>query len=151
HVRVAFTPEQHTAVPAHNKPFAPLAHSGHLAEGTPAANVQPLLRTSRRAHSVTNTHVSGYSPTTLDTPLRAQRIDTLAAGLILTYGLVLPTSRHAFDRCSRVPVPGDVCADSDPTSHEHQNRSIHPLPADGLDVAVSAKLNDTRTADANVA
>ncbi|MFI7103200.1 cysteine hydrolase family protein [Streptomyces sp. NPDC050161] len=135
HVRVAFAPEDHAAIPAHNKAFAPLARAGHLTEGTPEADVHPLLRADRRAHTVTKTRVSAFSTTGLGPLLREQGIDTLVLAGIATSGAVLSTVRDAADRDYRLLVLGDVCADGDPGRHELLMHSVIPLHADVLDVS----------------
>ncbi|MGW1836879.1 cysteine hydrolase family protein [Streptomyces sp. NPDC002067] len=135
HVRVAFAPEDHAAVPAHNKAFAPLARAGHLAEGTPEADVHPLLRADGRAHTITKTRVSAFSTTGLDPLLRDQGVDTLVLAGIFTSGVVLSTVRDAADRDYRLLVLGDVCADGDTDRHELLMRSVISLHADVLDVS----------------
>ncbi|MEV0280518.1 cysteine hydrolase [Streptomyces sp. NPDC050610] len=134
HVRVAFTPEDHAAVPAHNKAFAPLARAGALPAGAPGTEVHRLLRADGRAHTVTKTRVSAFSTTSLDALLRARGIDTLVLGGVFTSGVVLSTLRDAADRDYRLLVLGDLCADGDPERHEMLMRSIIPLHADVLDV-----------------
>ncbi|KUL43832.1 hypothetical protein ADL22_13200 [Streptomyces sp. NRRL F-4489] len=135
HVRVAFAPEDHAAVPAHNKAFAPLARAGRLAEGAPEADVHPLLRTGGRAHTVTKTRVSAFSTTGLDALLRGQGIDTLVLAGTFTCGVVLSTVRDAADRDYRLLVLRDACADGDPARHELLMHSVLPLHADVIDVA----------------
>ncbi|WP_051941156.1 cysteine hydrolase family protein [Phaeacidiphilus oryzae] len=135
HVRVAFTPEDHAAVPAHNKAFAPLARSGALGEGEPANDFHQVLRATGNApHTVTKTRVSAFSTTSLDPFLREQGIDTLVLGGIFTSGAILSTVRDAADRDYRLLVLSDACADLDPQVHRTLLESVLPTQADVLDV-----------------
>ncbi|WP_037345330.1 cysteine hydrolase family protein [Sciscionella sediminilitoris] len=134
-VRVAFTPEEHAAVPDHNKTFAPLAKAGRLAEDTPETAIHPLLRTEGSACTVTKTRVSAFSTTGLDSLLREKGIDTLVLGGTITSGVVLSTIRDAADRDYRLLLLEDACADSDPHRHDILMRSILPIHADLLAVA----------------
>ncbi|MGW8375328.1 cysteine hydrolase [Streptomyces sp. ODS28] len=135
HVRVAFDPEDHAAVPAHNKVFAPLAAAGALAAAEPATAVHPRLRADGQAHTVTKTRVGAFSTTALDGFLREQGIDTLVLGGIHTSGVVLSTVREAADRDYRLLVLSDVCADPDARLHRTLLDSVLPMQADLLDTA----------------
>ncbi|MBI0379978.1 cysteine hydrolase [Streptomyces albiflaviniger] len=135
HVRVAFTPEDHAAVPAHNKAFAPVAEAGALAAAEPENDVHPLLRSSGQAHTVTKTRVGAFSTTSLDPFLREQGIDTLVLAGIFTSGVVLSTVREAADRDYRLLVLSDGCADPEPQLHQTLMESVLPMQADILDVA----------------
>ncbi|MCG7205136.1 cysteine hydrolase [Streptomyces arenae] len=135
HVRVAFTPQDHAAVPAHNKAFAPVAEAGALSAAEPENDVHPLLREGAPAHTVTKTRVGAFSTTSLDPFLREQGIDTLVLAGIFTSGVVLSTVREAADRDYRLLVLGDVCADPDPQLHRTLMESVLPMQADILDVA----------------
>ncbi|MGQ4512925.1 isochorismatase family protein [Streptomyces sp. DW26H14] len=137
HVRVAFTPEDHAAVPPHNKAFTPVARAGALAAGEPEDEVHPELREScedRKATTVTKTRVSAFSSGSLDPLLREQGIDTLVLGGIFTSGVVLSTVRDAADKDYRLLVLSDVCADPDQQLHDTLMRSLLPTQADVMDV-----------------
>lgn len=138
HVRVAFTPEDHAAVPPHNKAFAPVAEAGGLAATEPENDVHPALRETREgeaALTVTKTRVSAFSTGSLDPLLREQGIDTLVLGGIFTSGVVLSTVRDAADKDYRILVLSDVCADPDPQLHDTLMESLLPMQADVIDVA----------------
>ncbi|GHB67699.1 pyrazinamidase [Streptomyces viridiviolaceus] len=135
HVRVAFTPQDHAAVPAHNKVFAPLAKAAALAEGSPDTEVHHLLRKSGRALTITKNRVSAFSTTALHQLLQEQGIDTLVLAGVFTRGVVLSTVRDAADRDYRLFVLRDVCADGDPQLHEMLMRSVIPMHADILDLS----------------
>ncbi|MEV7391362.1 cysteine hydrolase [Streptomyces sp. NPDC091215] len=135
HVRVAFTPEDHAAVPAHNKAFAPVAEAGALSAARPENDVHPLLREGEPAHTVTKTRVGAFSTTSLDPFLREQGIDTLVLAGIFTSGVVLSTVREAADRDYRLLVLDDVCADPDPQLHRTLMESVLPTQADIFGVA----------------
>ncbi|MFG2276883.1 cysteine hydrolase family protein [Streptomyces chartreusis] len=135
HVRVAFTPEDHAAVPAHNKAFAPVAAAAALSAAEPGTDVHPVLRVNDRAHTVTKTRVGAFSTTTLDPFLREQGIDTLVLGGVHTSGVVLSTVREAADRDYRLLVLGDVCADPDPRLHRTLMDAVLPTQADIVDTA----------------
>ncbi|MCA1217877.1 cysteine hydrolase family protein [Streptomyces sp. 8L] len=137
HVRVAFTPEDHAAVPPHNKAFTPVARAGALAAGEPENEVHPALsesRQDRKALTVTKTRVSAFSSGSLDPLLREQGIDTLVLGGIFTSGVVLSTVRDAADKDYRLLVLSDVCADPDQQLHDTLMRSLLPTQADVMDV-----------------
>ncbi|MEU3983496.1 cysteine hydrolase [Streptomyces sp. NPDC026672] len=134
HVRVAFTPEDHAAVPSHNKAFAPVAEAGALAATEPENDVHPVLRSGGAAHTVTKTRVGAFSTTSLDPFLREQGINTLVLGGVFTSGVVLSTVREAADRDYRLLVLSDVCADPDPQLHRTLMESVLPMQADILDV-----------------
>lgn len=135
HVRVAFTPEDHAAVPPHNKAFAPVAEARALAAEEPENDIHPLLRSEAGTHTVTKTRVGAFSTTSLDPFLREQGIDTLVLAGIFTSGVILSTVREAADRDYRLLVLSDVCADPDPQLHRTLLESVLPMQADILDVA----------------
>ncbi|MCG7205139.1 cysteine hydrolase family protein [Streptomyces arenae] len=137
HVRVAFTPEDHAAVPAHNKAFAPVARAGALAATEPENEVHPALREAHEDQplTVTKTRVSAFSTGSLDPLLREQGIDTLVLGGIFTSGVILSTVRDGADKDYRLLVLGDVCGDPDQQLHDTLITSLLPSQADVIDVA----------------
>ncbi|MEU7040097.1 cysteine hydrolase [Streptomyces varsoviensis] len=138
HVRVAFTDDDHAAVPAHNKVFAPLAETGGLAAAERDNDVHPSLREGRGSadvHTVTKTRVGAFSTTSLDAFLREQGIDTLVLAGVITSGVVLSTVREAADRDYRLFVLADACDDPDPRLHRTLMESVLPTQADVLGVA----------------
>jgi nicotinamidase-related amidase len=137
HVRVAFTPEDHAAVPAHNKAFAPVAQAGALDAAAPENAVHPALRETGEDQplTVTKTRVSAFSTGALDPLLREQGIDTLVLGGIFTSGVILSTVRDGADKDYRLLVLSDVCADPDRQLHDTLITSLLPTQADVIDVA----------------
>ncbi|OCB09900.1 hypothetical protein A5717_24410 [Mycolicibacterium porcinum] len=135
HVRVAFTPAAHEAIPPHNKAFAPIASAGTFAQGHPSAEIHHELRADGREHVITKTRVSAFSGTSLDRQLRGRGIDTLCLAGISTSGVVLSTVRDAADRDYRLFVLSDVCADADATLHDFLVRYVLPQHADMVTVA----------------
>ncbi|MFE7116819.1 cysteine hydrolase family protein [Streptomyces sp. NPDC057654] len=137
HVRVAFTDDDHAAVPAHNKVFAPVAEAGGLAAAERANDIHPALwegRGGADVHTVTKTRVGAFSTTSLDAFLREQGIDTLVLAGVITSGVVLSTVREAADRDYRLLVLADACADPDPRLHRTLMESVLPTQADVVDV-----------------
>ncbi|MFE3956026.1 cysteine hydrolase [Nocardia sp. NPDC059091] len=144
-IRVAFTPDEHAAIPLHNKVFAPLAARRALGLGDPGTEVHWSLQDGGCGHVVTKTRVSAFSTTSLDQSLRERGIDTLVLAGMFTSGVVLSTVRDAADRDYRIIVVGDACADGNAELHELLLRDVLTLHADILTVASFEVL--TRTAD----
>jgi nicotinamidase-related amidase len=119
HVRVAFTADEHAAVPGHHRVFAAIAEQGYLAEGSHEVDIHPGVRPGPGEHVVTKTRTGAMATTGLDGFLRERGIDTLMLAGIYTSGAVLSTLTDAADRDYQLIVLADACADPDAELHEH--------------------------------
>jgi nicotinamidase-related amidase len=135
HVRVAFRPDDHAAVPDHHRVFAAIAEGGHFAEGSAAVDIHPRLRPTRGEHVVTKTRTGALATTGLDAWLRERGIDTLVLTGIWTSGVVLSTLIDAADRDYRLFVLADACADPDTDLHERLLATVLARQAQIIDTA----------------
>ncbi len=135
HVRVAFTEEDHAAVPDHHRVFAAVASSGIAAEGTPEVAIHPDVRPEPHEHVVTKTRIGALTTTQLDEFLREREINTLVLAGLTTSGVVLSTITDAADRDYRLFVLSDACADPNQDLHETLLSSVVPQHAEVLTTA----------------
>ncbi|MFI5611695.1 cysteine hydrolase family protein [Amycolatopsis sp. NPDC051903] len=129
HVRVAFTEEEHAAVPSHHRVFAALASAGVAGEGTPEVAIHPDVEPEPHEHVVTKTRIGALATTRLDAFLRERCIDTLVLAGLTTSGVVLSTVADAADRDYRLFVLSDACADPDQHLHETLFAKVIPQHA----------------------
>jgi nicotinamidase-related amidase len=129
YVRVAFTPEDYTTIPTHNKAFAAVAEHRILADGTPESAIDPSFEIRDSDILVRKTRFGAFSTTDLYTRLRAEGIDTLVVSGISTGGVVLSTLRDAADADYRLYVLADATADPDPEVHRVLIEKVFPHQA----------------------
>jgi nicotinamidase-related amidase len=129
-VRVAFTEQDHQAIPSHNKAFAPVGQHKLFGADAPETQVHPSLDVREEDLVVRKTRVGAFSTTDLDTRLHARGIDTLILAGIATSGAVLSTLRHAADADYRTFVLADATADPDAEVHRVLTEKIFPTQAD---------------------
>ncbi|MTE16820.1 cysteine hydrolase family protein [Nocardia aurantiaca] len=134
HIRVAFTPQQRTAISPRNKIFAPLRDTGLLADDSPEAQFHANAAPMPHEQVFTKNRVGAFNTTALDNYLRGRNIDTLLLAGVHTSGAVLSTVRDAADRDFRVIVLQDCCADPDAAVHEMLMNRVFPPQADVIDV-----------------
>jgi nicotinamidase-related amidase len=130
YVRVAFTAEDYTTIPAHNKTFTAVAEHRILADGTPETAIDPSFEIRDEDILVRKTRFGAFSTTDLYTQLHAQGVDTLVLSGISTGGVVLSTLRDAADADFRLYVLADATADPDPEVHRVLIEKVFPRQAD---------------------
>ena len=92
------------------------ARGGFVIED-PRAAVHPDLAPADGDIVVTKRRMSAFSGSDLDIVLRSRGIDTLMMMGVSTSGVVLSTTRQAFDLDYRLVVVADGCTDPDPEVH----------------------------------
>jgi nicotinamidase-related amidase len=135
YIRVAFAPDQLTAIPDRNKTFAAIAAAGLLVDGSPGTQIPPVISPRPEDRVFTKTRVSAFSTTELAAFLDERGIDTLVLAGVQTSGVVLSTVRDAADRDYRLLVLEDCCADPDAAVHEMLTTKVFPRQADVTDTA----------------
>jgi nicotinamidase-related amidase len=131
YVRVALTPDDRQTIPDRNKSFFALARGTDLmAEGSPAADIHPVLEPAPEDLVVTKKRTGSFSTTDLAAELDRRGIDTLILAGIATSGVVLSTVRDAADRDYRLFVLSDCCADPDPLVHDVLIERVLPRQAE---------------------
>jgi nicotinamidase-related amidase len=129
HVRLAFRPADHAAVPERNKLFFGMAGAGAFLDGSPEFDIDPRLKPAADEIVVTKTRVGAFSTTDLAAHLRAKSVETLVLGGIATSGVVLSTVRDAADRDFGLYVLSDCCADGDERAHRLLLETVFPMQA----------------------
>jgi nicotinamidase-related amidase len=140
YVRVAFTPEDRTAVSPRNKSFSALAQTDRMTDGTPDAAVHPDLAPEPGDIEVRKIRVGAFSTTDLADQLAGRGIDTLILAGISTSGVVLSTIRDAADHDYRLFVLVDCCADTNPDVHRILTEHVFPRQSDIITSADLAAL-----------
>ncbi|HXW69287.1 MAG TPA: cysteine hydrolase [Dissulfurispiraceae bacterium] len=112
-----------------NKLFAGLKESGRFHEGTPGAEIHPMVAPKPGDIVVTKRRVGAFSTTDLETILRANNIDTLVLSGISSSGVVLSTVRWAADMDYNLFVVADACADLDKEVHGVLMEKVFPTQA----------------------
>jgi nicotinamidase-related amidase len=134
YVRVAFSDEDYTAVPATNKGFSAVA-GRRMDADSPETAVHPAVAPHPGDVVVRKVRVGAFSTTDLDRRLRDAEIDTLVLAGVSTSGVVLSTVRDAADHDYRLYVLEDGCADRDPEVHDLLMRKVFPRQAYVISVA----------------
>ena len=129
-MRVAFTPEDYTTIPTHNKAFAAVAANKILADGSPGSEIDASFEVRDRDILVRKTRFGAFSTTDLYTHLHGAGIDTLVVSGISTSGVVLSSLRDAADADYRLYVLSDATADPDPEVHRVLTEKVFPRQAD---------------------
>ncbi|QWF81543.1 cysteine hydrolase family protein [Amycolatopsis sp. CA-230715] len=135
HVRVAFTDDDHAAIPETNKGFAAAAAGRLLRHDAPEAAVHERLAPRPGDIEVRKTRVGAFSTTDLSRQLAERAVTTLVLAGIHTSGVVLSTVREAADLDFRLYVLSDGCADPRADVHEMLLEAVFPRQADVLSVA----------------
>jgi nicotinamidase-related amidase len=130
YVRVAFTPEDYTTIPTHNKAFAAVAANKLLADGSPASEIDASFEVRDGDILVRKTRFGAFSTTDLYTHLHGDGIDTLVVSGISTSGVVLSSLRDAADADYRLYVLSDATGDPDPEVHRVLIQKVFPAQAD---------------------
>jgi nicotinamidase-related amidase len=116
HVVVAFR-FGHPELSSRDPVFSSVKANGLLLAGSDCAAIHPAA-TAREGEPIVVKHrVSPFVGTDLETPLRANAIDTLILAGVHTSGVVLSTVCQALDLDYRLVVVRDCCADPDADPH----------------------------------
>ncbi|HIE5945923.1 TPA: cysteine hydrolase family protein [Burkholderia cepacia] len=118
HVMVAFR-HGHPEVSRRNRLFSLLKDSGLLSRDRADTELHPIVAPAENEPVVIKHRVGAFTGTDLETLLRSNGIESLVLAGITTGGVVLSTTRQAFDMDYRIVVAEDCCADSD--RHTHQS------------------------------
>jgi len=130
YVRVAFTDADYQAVPATSRMGAQVIAAGRsLHADSPETAIHTLLAPRPGDVVVRKTRVGAFSTTGLDAQLRERGVDTLILAGISTSGVVLSTTRDAYDRDYAIVVLADACADPDAEVHDFLIEKILPRKA----------------------
>ena len=135
YVRVAFTEEDWTAVPAANPIFARAAQDRTMHHEDPATAIHDSLAPQPGDIVVRKTRVGAMSTTDLDRQLRDRGIDTLVLAGISTSGVVLATVVEAADRDYRLYVLADGTEDPDEQTRDVLLGKVFPRRAQVIDTA----------------
>ncbi|MEV6862909.1 cysteine hydrolase [Streptosporangium subroseum] len=135
YVRVGFTEADWSAIPATNKPFAPLAQHRIMHHEEPDTAIHERLAPQDGDIMVRKVRYGGMSTTDLDEQLRDRHITTLVVSGISTSGVVLSTVIDAADRDYQLYVLSDGIADPDTEVHNILLRRVFPSRAHIIDTA----------------
>ncbi|MFP5020198.1 cysteine hydrolase family protein [Pseudonocardia phyllosphaerae] len=131
YVRVALTPEEAEAAPAHSQ-FGKMVAAGAapgLAPDAATTAVDDRIAPQPGDIVVRKSRIGAFSTTDLDEQLRAAGVTTLVLTGIATSGVVLSTVRDAADRDYRIVVLSDACADGSPEVHDALVEKVLPAQA----------------------
>jgi nicotinamidase-related amidase len=147
YVRVAFTDADYQAVPATSRMGAQVIAAGRsLHADSPETAIHALLAPRPGDVVVRKTRVGAFSTTDLDAQLRARGVDTLILAGISTSGVVLSTTRDAYDRDYAIVVLADTCADPDAEVHDFLIEKILPRQAHVISTEeMAARLDRAQT------
>jgi nicotinamidase-related amidase len=110
--------------------------------------IHPLLAPRPGDVVVRKTRVGAFSTTDLDAQLRERGVDTLILAGISTSGVVLSTTRDAYDRDYAIVVLADACADPNAEVHDFLIERILPRQAHVISTdEMAARLGRTQTRD----
>jgi len=109
-VRVAFR-EGYPEVHPNNTLFSIVKSYGKLVDGTDGAALHTELKVEKGECVFTKRRVSAFSTTELACYCRAQGFTSLVIGGVSTSGVVLTTTREAWDMDLKITVLKDLCAD----------------------------------------
>jgi nicotinamidase-related amidase len=140
YVRVAFAPEDFTAIPTHNKAFATVAQNGYLVDGSPECEIHESFEVREEDVVVRKTRFGAFSTTNLYQDLHNRGVDTLVVAGISTAGVVLSTLRDAADADYRLFVLSDATADHDPEVHRVLIEKVFTHQADVIKTSELAEL-----------
>jgi nicotinamidase-related amidase len=112
-----------------NKLFSSLKLSGRLLEGTPGADIDPMVAPQPGDIVVTKRRVGAFSTTDLETILRSKNINKLVLFGISTSGVVLSTVSWAADMDYSLAIVSDACADRDPEVNRVLMDKVFPWQA----------------------
>lgn len=116
YVVVSFRPGYPEAS-ARNVGLSPIRSTGRFVAGNPDTAIHDAVAPREDEVVVTKHRVSAFAGTDLDMILRANDVSTLVLAGISTSGVVLSTTRHAYDADYRVVIARDACADPDEEVH----------------------------------
>ncbi|MCE4061072.1 cysteine hydrolase [Pandoraea sputorum] len=112
YVMVGFRPG-HPEVSARNRIFSAIKANGVLVLDQPATAIHPDVAPQDDEAVVVKKRIGAFSGTDMQTLLRSANIDTLVLAGVTTSGVVLSTTRQAFDLDYRVVIARDCCPDPD--------------------------------------
>jgi len=123
-VRVSFR-EGYPEVHPNNTLFSTVKSYGKLVDGTDGAALHTELKVEKSDRVFTKRRVSAFSTTDLACYCRAQGFTSLVIGGVSTSGVVLTTTREAWDMDLKITVLQDLCAD-EPEKHDALCNVIYP-------------------------
>merc|ERR1712060_138064 len=123
-VRVALR-EGYPEVHPNNTLFSIVKSYGKLVDGTDGAALHSELKVEEGECVFTKRRVSAFSTTELACYCRAQGFTSLVIGGVSTSGVVLTTTREAWDMDLKITVLKDLCAD-EPEKHDALCDVIYP-------------------------
>jgi nicotinamidase-related amidase len=141
HVNVGFRPG-YPEIGRRNRLFSTLKGSGLVEPGSEGAKIHKKLAPLQTEPVVLKHRVGAFTGTGLELILRAQEIDTLILAGATTSGVVLSTTRQAFDLDFKVVVAADACVDSDEQLHDVLVKRVlpqHALVASSSELQVLAR------------
>ncbi|MFP3505728.1 cysteine hydrolase family protein [Burkholderia sp. SIMBA_062] len=116
HVMVAFR-HGHPEISRRNQLFSLLKDSGLLSRDKTGTELHSAVSPLDNEPIVIKHRVGAFTGTDLETLLRSNGIESLVLAGITTSGVVLSTTRQAFDMDYRIIVVEDCCADADHDTH----------------------------------
>jgi nicotinamidase-related amidase len=123
-VRVALR-EGYPEVHPNNTLFSIVKSYGKLVDGTTGAALHTELKVENGDRVFTKRRVSAFSTTDLAYYCRVQGFTSLVIGGVSTSGVVLTTTREAWDMDLKITVLQDLCAD-EPDKHDALCNVIYP-------------------------
>jgi nicotinamidase-related amidase len=135
YVRVAFEEADLAAFPPTSGMSARVGSYDALRADSPLSAVDERIAPQEDDIVVRKVRVGAFSTTDLDAQLRARGVDTLVLAGVSTSGVVLSTTRDAYDRDYRLLVLADACADPDAEVHDVLIRQVLARQADVVEVA----------------
>ncbi len=132
-VRVGFQKGMPEVSPA-NKSF--YAFKDHLkgAQLDAFMQINPALGITEDDIIVNKKRVSAFAGSDLEMILRAKNISHLVLTGIATSGVVLSTTREAFDKDYQLTILSDACADSDEETHRFLIQKLLPKQAEVMTI-----------------
>ena len=117
YVVVGFRPGYPELNPRNERLSTVIRQRGGFVLHEPASAVHPAVAPKDGDAIVVKRRVSAFSGSDLEILLRSLGVDTLVLMGLATSGVVLSTTRHAFDADYRILVLEDCCADPDAEVH----------------------------------
>ncbi|MGW6600013.1 cysteine hydrolase family protein [Streptomyces sp. NPDC055036] len=135
YVRVAFTEDDWSAIPATNKTFSSVVGAQMFHHEHDTTQIEERITPKDGDIVVRKTRFGGISTTDLHEQLRERGIETLILSGISTSGVVLSTLMDAADRDYQVYVLTDGVADHDPEVDRVLVEKVFPSRAHLIDTA----------------
>ena len=103
----------HPEVSERNRIFSVIKANGALVLDQPTTAIHPEVAPQSDEAVVIKHRIGAFSETDMQTILRSANIDTVVLAGVTTSGVVLSTTRQAFDLDYRVVIARDCCPDPD--------------------------------------